>query len=315
MKAVAGILPTTSEGWYFELNWDGMRVIAEIADGELTVYSAKGADYTDRFPELLPLAQATFGLDVVLDAEVVAFDEDSKPTFAAVQQRIHLTDPEQIRAMTALRPVHLALFDILALGGTDSSSLPFEQRRQLLERAVEAGSNWHVTTIERDGEALLAAAAEAGLEGIMAKRASSTYRRGERSDAWRKIKLTHQDEFLVCGWTDGTGARASTFGSLVLGMHDRVGRLQWAGNLGSGFRSDDLETLSRRLRGSRPTVAPFNDPAIEQAHFVEPEIVVQVRYAEWSPLGRLRHPVYLGERPDVDPTAVNDPRDALAARN
>ena len=308
MKAVAGDLPPDGSGWDFEVKWDGMRVLAEVVDGIVTLRSASGADITASFPELDALAAAVGGRDAVLDGEAVAFDDRGVPSFSLLQRRMHVPDRREATERARSTPVVFVAFDLLHLDGRDTWPLPYRDRRSLLESVVAPGPSVQVPPSFQDGGAeLLEAARRQGLEGIVAKRSDSAYEPGGRSARWRKVKVRQEQEFVVAGWMGGSGARAGAIGSLVLGCH-RDGTLHWVGNVGTGFTGDDLARLRVLLDGLAVTSCPFGTrpppPTGTTAHWVEPRLVVQVAFGEWTTDRRLRHPAYLGRREDKDPGEV-----------
>jgi bifunctional non-homologous end joining protein LigD len=306
MKAVAGDLPT-GEGWAYEVKWDGMRVLAEVAGGAVVLRSARGADVTAGFPELDRVAAAVPGHDAVLDGEVVAFDDRGRPSFARLQGRMHVDDRRLAAERARSVPVTYVVFDLLEVDGTLLVDQPYRRRRDLLESLVEPSAVVSVPGSFDDGAALLAAAERQGLEGVVAKRLDSTYRSGGRSPQWRKVKVRLEQEFVVAGWLGGTGAREGAIGSLVLGCHEG-GELRWAGNVGTGFSGDELGRLGGLLAGLAADACslrpPPQPPTGTRAHWVRPDLVVQVAFGEWTPERRLRHPSYLGQREDKDPAEV-----------
>ncbi|HWQ28188.1 MAG TPA: non-homologous end-joining DNA ligase, partial [Dehalococcoidia bacterium] len=257
---------------------------------------------------------------MVLDGEIVAPDERGVPSFERLQQRMNLTRDQDIARADAELPVAYQVFDLLHLDGFDLTGVPLAQRRSLLERVVAPGGPVGVVArFEAEGEAAYEAAVAHGLEGVIAKRRDSRYEAGRRSTAWLKVKATRSDDFVVGGYTAGQGARASTFGALLLGSFDERGRLVYAGHVGSGFDEADLEDLRRRLDALRIDRCPFADPPPlnAPATWVRPELVVEVKYAERTRDGRLRSPVFLRVREDKPPadvrlTAVEPPATAEA---
>ncbi|MEZ5142597.1 MAG: non-homologous end-joining DNA ligase [Acidimicrobiales bacterium] len=318
MRAVVGALPDDDDGWAYELKWDGVRAVATVHEGRLRLTSSSGADVTARYPELAPLAARLADHDAVLDGEIVALDPDGVPSFGRLQPRMH-ADPAKAARLAADEPVTLELFDLLWLDGNDATPLPYEDRRRLLEALVEAGPTWQVPAASRgDGRALLEAVADRGLEGLVAKRLGSRYEPGHRSGAWRKLKVRRRQELVVGGFTPGTGARAATFGALVVGYHEpprprgatdvAPGPLRFAGKVGSGFTDEDLARLRRMLDERVEPACPFAPPpdraVVRHATWVRPELVVEVAFTEWSHEDHLRHPVHLGQRDDRDPAEV-----------
>ena len=306
MSAVSGELPPDDGRWAFEPKWDGMRVAIRLDHGEVTARSRTDKDVLVAFPELLALAEIAD--DAVLDGELVAPDESGHESFGRLQRRFGVGDPRRAERLAVEVPVRCVLFDLLELDGLEAWRLPFEQRRALLVGLVEPGSTWMVTPSQVGGGAeLLEAAREHGREGIMAKRLDAPYRPGRRSDSWRKVKIRHAQEFAVCGWTLGEGHRSSGVGSLVLGCHGEDG-WRWVGNVGTGLTSADSDRWRAELEAAEVDHPPFevarSQRALRTARWVEPSVVVQVAYAEWTGDGRLRQPSLLGRRPDIDAAAV-----------
>lgn len=308
MSATTGDLPSDDEAWFFEPKWDGMRVIVQLDHGQVRAWSRTDREVTGEFPELAGLAELADR--AVLDGEIVAMGDDGRTSFGRLQRRFGVTDPVQVAARARSVPAFYVVFDVLHLDGNDLVSLPQLERREVLEELVPDGPTWRTTPSGRGhGQAWLDAAREQRLEGIMAKRANAPYQPGRRSDAWRKVKIRHEQEFVVCGWTPGTGARdrADAIGALVLGCHGPDG-LRWVGNVGTGFDHAALRWWRSEVDASGIDDQPFAQqvvhPALRQARWVRPEHVVQVAYAEWTADGRLRQPSLLGRRIDVDPAEV-----------
>ena len=294
MKATMGD-PTVlrQDGWAYEIKWDGYRTLVFIDGGQLRLQSSNLIDVTRRWPELAGLADAVNTTSCVLDGEAVAFGPDGRPDFGAVQ-----------RGDTTITFV---AFDLLHLNGIDTMVLPFEQRRHLLDQVLEPGERWLVAAWERDGVALGAATAERGMEGIVAKRLDSRYLPGKRSPSWRKVKHRRRQEFVVGGFSAGTGHRASTFGSLLLGVWD-AGALRCCGAVGTGFDQRWLDLLTPILRSTARATCPFDPMPPREisrgATWVEPVMVVEVEFAEWTSDGIVRHSSFLGTRDDKDPASV-----------
>ncbi|MFT7601338.1 MAG: bifunctional non-homologous end joining protein LigD [Acidimicrobiales bacterium] len=299
MKAVIGSLPT-DEGWATELKWDGMRLQVAITDGTLTARSSSGRDVTSHFPELADLP-TSIGTDVVLDGELVAF-ENERPSFARLQHRIHVARP----TATLLRshPVVLIVFDLLELGDNSLLGLPYRDRRRLLVDLVDEGPTWRVPVgSDHGGEALLELATQRDLEGVVAKRLDSPYRPGRRSPDWIKVKVRKRQEFVVGGWLEGSGGLAGSIGSLIVGVYDD-GRLLPAGSVGSGLRDEDRDRFAGLFE---PAECPFDVPIgglSGPPHWVLPDHVVEVEYSLWTSGENLWHPVFRGLRIDRDPTDV-----------
>lgn len=313
MKATAGPLPM-GDGWVYEVKWDGMRLIVTLdrRDGSeraVRLTSANGKDATASYPELAGLGDALGVESAVLDGEIVAFDDGGRPDFGRLQQRMHVTNPRQAAERAAAVPAVLLLFDVLAVDGHDVCDLPLTERRRVLEALVEPGPHWQVPAQHADGEALLDAARARDLEGVIAKRADSTYRPGSRTKEWVKVKVRRRQEFVVGGWASGEGGRSGRIGGVLVGYHDVAGGpLRYAGRVGSGLTDREIDLLTEQFAATTRDDCPF-DPAPPALHsrgvvWVEPTVVVEVAFAEWTGDGRLRHPTYAGRRVDVDPETV-----------
>jgi bifunctional non-homologous end joining protein LigD len=310
MKASTSPTPPVGDDWAHEVKWDGMRLLARLEGGAVTLTSSNGIDATARFPELVGLADAC-GCAAVLDGEVVAFDATGRPDFGLLQHRMHVASASEARRRSHERPVSLALFDVLWLDGTDLTSLPWRERRPVLEHLVEPSAAWRVPAAHDDGPTLLAVARERRLEGIVSKQVDSVYLPGRRTTAWRKVKVRGQQEFVVGAWWPGHGNRASGLGSLLVGVHDATapGRpLRFAGKVGTGFTAAVLADYERLLDPLAVDRCPFDPPPppaiARHAHWVRPEVVVEVAFGEWTADGVLRHPSHLGRRIDKEPSEV-----------
>jgi bifunctional non-homologous end joining protein LigD len=285
--------------WLYEIKWDGYRIIATVSGGEPELRTRKDQDYTQRFENVAKeLVKALKTPDCVVDGEVCALDEEGRPSFSAMQQGKRGT------------PIVYYVFDLLEVEGEPIIDLPLEERRDRLERLLDK-RNKTVRFSEGfdDGEALLAAAEKQKLEGIMAKRLGSRYLPGKRSREWLKIKGHGRQEFVIAGYTRGQGRRAGTLGSLVLGMYEG-GELVYVGNVGTGFNDKEIERLLRTLKPLERETPPFKAvpkmPRVRKSDvvWVEPKLVAEVEFVEWTHDGRLRAPSYKGLREDKDATEV-----------
>ncbi|GII23020.1 non-homologous end-joining DNA ligase [Planosporangium mesophilum] len=306
MLATAGPVPTGPE-WAFEFKWDGVRALVEARGTGVRAYSRNGRDITAGYPELAAVADALAGRDAVIDGELVAAGPTGVPDFSTLQQRMHVRNPSA-RLVTGV-PVGLYVFDVLALDGEPTVDLPYRQRRDLLADLNLAGPVVHAPPhFTGDGEDVLAAARETGLEGVVAKRLESPYRPGARSRDWIKTPITPTMEVVVVGWKPGAGRRAGTIGSLLMGAHDGDGRLVYLGHVGTGLTQAALGLLLERLRPLARDTSPV-DGAVpreytREARWVWPVLVGEVAYRTVTPDGRLRHPSWRGLRPDRDPGEV-----------
>ena len=280
-------------GWTFEVKWDGYRAIATESGGETTLTSRNGNDLTARFLNVAKeIPKAVKTPDCVLDGEVCALDESGRSSFSAMQQG------------KAGTPIVYYVFDVLEIEGEPVVDLPLVERRKLLEGLLDRRNRIvRLSETFDDGQALLDAAKQQRLEGIMAKRLDSKYLPGRRTRDWLKIKTHSEQEFVVVGYTKGTGRRASSFGALVLGYYVSS-ELVYAGNVGTGFNSKEIEKLLDKLRPLRRETPPFREvpkmPKVRKNDviWVEPKLVAEVEFAEWTHDGRLRAPSYKGLRED-----------------
>ncbi len=293
--------------WSYEIKWDGIRGLVAVEDGSVTITSRLGNDLSGRYPELAGMAAAVEA-PVLLDGEIVAFDAAGRPSFETLQQRMHVADARRQAQFAAEAPVAFMVFDVLWHDGASLLDVAYLDRRDELRALALDGPNWQTPASVHgadDGAAMLAASEQLGLEGIVAKRSTSRYEVGKRSRQWLKVKHRRQQELVVGGWVEGQGSRRASIGALLVGYHDDEGALHFAGRVGSGFRDRDLAMWTQLLADRRVEDSPFVDGAIPRdAHFVRPELVVEVAFTEWTGDGRLRHPVMLGRRDDVDPRAV-----------
>jgi len=293
------------------------------------ILSRNGLDKTAQFPDLA-LAFAALAAKrrgaLLVDGEIVALDARGRPvSFTRLQPRIHASGTKAVADAMAAQPVAFVAFDLLRDGGEDLRRLPLTARRLRLQRAFRPPARSPLRLSEivvTDAHALVRRAVREGWEGLVVKDASSTYETGRRSPAWRKLKLVERQEFIVGGWTEGRQAR-SHFGALLLGVWPtaqgpRPMDLTYVGSVGSGFDDAELARVAALLKPLETSICPFGAmpeasergaargaPArLEKAHWVKPELVVEVKYTEFTPDGRLRHPVYLGLRDDKNPATV-----------
>jgi bifunctional non-homologous end joining protein LigD len=289
-------------GWQFEPKWDGYRALSYVRGGEAKLVSRNGNDLTQRFASVAKeLAKALRTPDAVVDGEVVALDARGKASFSAMQQG----------------SVRLAyeVFDLLEADGEPVVDLPLTERRSRLEKLVARNPVVQISGSFDDGAALLEAAREQGLEGVMAKRSASRYQEGRRNRDWLKIKTHGRQEFVICGYTRGQGRRSRSFGSLVLGVH-RGGQWEWVGNVGTGFNEHTIAQLLAKLEPLRRDESPFpaapKMPKVRKGDvvWVEPELVCEVEFAEWTHDGHLRAPSFQGLRDDKPAADVRRERPA-----
>ena len=301
MMARPGALPQDDAQWGYEIKWDGVRAVAYSSPGELRLESRNLNEITDSYPELARLGRSLGSSSAVLDGEIVAFDAEGRPSFGTLQQRMHVASREQARRLAKATPVTYMIFDLLWLDGHSLMALPYSERRRRLAELELTGEHWQTPEhVVGDGEALLRASAEQHLEGIVAKRLDSPYEPGVRPRSWLKLKTTGRQEFVVGGWLPGKGKRTSTIGALLLGVNEPGGGLRYVGRVGSGFSERELQRLQGLLAPLARERSPFEagERPPREARYVEPQLVVEVEFAEWTGAGNLRAPSYQGQRED-----------------
>lgn len=305
MLAVPAEKAFVHEDWFFEPKLDGVRALAVVKGAEVQLVSRYGNDVGRQFPEVVA-ALARQGLrDTILDGEIVAFGEDGRPSWYETLRRLKQENEFDIQRESARAPCAYFPFDLVRLEGVDLARCRLDARKLKLGQVLLPDPRISpVAHVSRDGATLYQAALAAGFEGMVAKRASSRYEMGKRSDAWLKIKPRQSAEFIVGGLTDGEGSRKSTFGALMLGVWEEGGRLNWVGNVGSGFDDETLRDLDARLRALAQPECPFDPPPPTKGVWVTPTQVAEVAFAEWGPTGVLRQPVFMRMRDDADPAAA-----------
>lgn len=318
----------------YEPKYDGIRALVAVEPGHpsptVRLWSRNGHEKTEQFPELVRELKA-FGkrlrAAVLLDGEVVALDAHGEPTsFGRIQPRLHTRNARDIAKMSDAQPVAFIAFDVLRDGADDLRGLPLSARRMRLEKVFGNEATSLVrqgTLVAGDGRRLYQLATDRQWEGLVAKDAESRYESGRRSPAWRKLKLTKRQEFVIGGWTEPRQSRIH-FGALLLGVYEppragleREGTPQgfrFVGQVGSGFTDAELARVWQRLQPLATEICPFTHQIdararsqwarAEPAHWTKPALVAEVKYSEWTEDGALRHPVYIGLREDVDPLTV-----------
>ncbi len=292
--------PFASPEWIFEPKLDGYRIIAQIKNGKVSLVSRNGTDVTGKYDVLVPGLSRQPASELVLDGEVIAMDERGRQCFQCLQNYLRSL---QVSPASYAEPVALIyyVFDILYLDGYDLRDTPLRHRKGLLQGILRSTEQVRlVDYFEADGETVYQAALKSGLEGVVAKYIESRYEAGKRSRNWLKIKSALSDDFVICGYTAGEGARSDTFGALVLGYFDDKGEMKFAGHVGTGFDEAGLVEMKKRLDELRTEGCPFSEtpPLNAPATWVRPELVAEVKFTEWTEEGRLRIPVFLRLRQD-----------------
>jgi bifunctional non-homologous end joining protein LigD len=314
MAAGSTGMPANPTGWIFEPKWDGVRAIARVWDAKVTLTSRLGNDVTTGYPELAAIGPAMGDRAAVLDGEIIAFDDRGRPSFERLQSRMHVRGPSQ--ALMAEVPVLYVIFDLLWLDGELLTGEAFVERRRRLDELSPKGPSWQISKLlpEAPDEDSLAACRKIGLEGYMGKLASSDYAVGKRSKAWTKVKCVRRREFVVGGWSEGSGGRSGQIGSLAIGWVDpdvpapggHPFALRYAGQVGSGLNEFLLGHLRSAFKDLASVTSAFVPPPAppKSVHFVRPLVVVEVMFNEFTNMGVLRQPSIKGLRDDVDPAAV-----------
>jgi bifunctional non-homologous end joining protein LigD len=304
MLAELGEAPFNHPDWVWEPKLDGYRVLVFIDEDGVRLRSRRGLELAGAFPALTAELgeQAVEGM--ILDGEIVAFDAAGKPSFNALQNRVQLKTQHDIAAADRKMPVVFYCFDLLFFAGIDLRGAPYQDRRRYLAQCLLPSARVQLVHAQDDGVALHAAALDNGFEGVVGKRKDSRYEAGRRSGSWLKVKPTHSADFVVGGYTKGRQSREA-LGALLVGYWQK-GKLQYASHVGSGFDARTLTKVKKRLEPLTRRTCPFVEkpPLPNPTTWVEPEVVAEVKFQEWTGDDHLRAPVFLRLRDDVDPKTV-----------
>jgi bifunctional non-homologous end joining protein LigD len=299
MLATLATKPPSGDEWLYEVKWDGVRAVCFVEDNQLRIYSRNQKRCDQQYPELSVLPHFLKASSAILDGEIAVLDENGRARFSLIQPRIGVGDPNSIAHLARSTPVTLMLFDLLYLDGYDLRGVALEERKRLLSEIVTPADHvrfsGHFTA---NGQAMLQAASELGLEGILAKRRTSKYE-PRRSSDWIKIKVVTTGDFVIAGFTHG---ERDYFSSLVLGLYEG-GKLVHVGQVGTGFNEKSLKDIYSRIQPLIVKKSPFAGgvKALRDVTFVRPELVAEIKYLEVTPDGLLRAPVFMGLRSDKNP--------------
>jgi len=293
--------------WLFEPKLDGYRVIATVEGKSVKLTSRRGIDYTPAFPEIATALASDLLAPALVDGELVALGTDARPSFSALQNRAQLKTPEAIAKAARETPCVLLLFDLLHFAGVNTRGASYESRRRYLRQCLLPSPHVQIIDASEDGDALYEAALATGFEGVMAKRRASRYEPGARSANWVKVKAMRSDEFYIGGYTAGQGNRSSNFGALLLGAPDGHGKLQYVGNVGTGFDEALLAELMKRFAPLVTSTSPFKarPKDVKSPTWLSPELVCEVKYQELTVDRRLRAPVFMRLRDDAVPEPLD----------
>ncbi|TXN29010.1 ATP-dependent DNA ligase [Lacisediminihabitans profunda] len=311
MLATLGSVRDVSDDddWAFEMKWDGIRAIASVENGSVRLTSRNGKDLTASYPELGQLGSVVSAATATIDGEIVALDSRGRPDFGLLQTRMNLTKASDVERSARSTPVHFMAFDLLAVDGRSLLAAPYDERRACLEAVLVPGASSGIQvppSLTGSVDSAVAVSRELGLEGVVAKRRTEPYRPGVRSRSWIKIKHHMTQEVVIGGWRPGNGRRASSIGSLLVGVPEGE-TLRYVGRVGTGFTDrqlDDIARILQPLAREAPSLEGVPSADGADAHWVSPTLVGEVEFAEWTSSGRLRQPSWRGWRPDKSPAEV-----------
>jgi bifunctional non-homologous end joining protein LigD len=295
MMATLAAAPPAGDNWVYEVKWDGVRALCFVDAGELHIESRAGNRCEQQYPELHDLPRSVRAKQAILDGEIVVMDEQGRGRFQLIQPRISVKG-SGVQKLAKDSPATLILFDLLYLDGYDLRGVPLTERKALLEQIVAETERWKISKVfSTDGQQMLEAARNLDLEGFVAKEPSSVYESGKRSRSWWKVKIVEEQEFVIAGYTKG---EREYFGALVLGVYEGT-KLRHAGQVGTGFDHATMKAIHSRMKPLVANKCPLDPvPRMKDVIWLEPELVCQVRFHEWTHDHMLRAPVYVGLRED-----------------
>jgi bifunctional non-homologous end joining protein LigD len=305
MLALPFGMPNNAEDYAFEYKWDGIRALYYWDGTRVRIESRNKQDMTHRWPELRKLGETFGAIAAILDGEIVALDTRGQVSFGLLSSRMHLPSSPTARQMSDA-PVVFMIFDILYLKDHVLMPLSYSHRRAILEKLNLSSETWKIPPSHRENPvAMLEAAIQNGMEGLVAKRLDSIYLPGRRTEAWLKIKPVKRQEFVIGGWIPIRGSANGGVGAMLVGFYDRSRRLVFAGKVGTGFTDVARKDLEQRFKSITRNDNPFaTSVPVKDVNFVEPRMVAEVEFYEWTSDGKLRHPSFKGLRADKDPWEI-----------
>ncbi len=305
MLALLSTMPTDTEQYAFEYKCDGIRAVCYWDGKQMKLESRNKLDITYRWPELTELGEIFGPTAVILDGEIVALDSKNRVSFRLLSQRMHLSSKPSAAQMRAV-PIVYMIFDILYLDDRVLMPISYGDRRAVLEALKLAGENWQTPPFHTENPAaMLKAAVENGLEGLVAKKLDSSYLPGHRTSDWLKIKPVNRQEFVIGGWIPVQSSANRGVGALLVGYYDRSRKLVFAGKVGTGFTDRIRKELEEQFEAIAGDKSPFGTTVQHKnVKFVEPRMVAEIEFREWTRDGKLRHPSFKGLREDKEPKQV-----------
>lgn len=301
MLATSATSPLDSEDYGYELKWEGLRTLVGFERSQLFTRTAAGQDCRFWFPELEHLREAVKPAWVLMDGEMVIL-ENGRPSQALLQQRLRAHDYETVERLAQEQPATFMAYDVLRIGDSWLLDVNWEDRREILPRTLAVSGDLKLSPVWEEGSEALAIARSLGLEAVMGKRLRGRYYPGERTRDWLSIRPLEVLDAVICGWTEGRGARSGTVGSLLLGVY-QDGALTYVGHTGTGLGAQTLPFIHAEMQRLSAYTCPFaEEPELSgNPHWVRPQLVCRIRYQGWNEAGHMRAPTFLELMQDTQP--------------